>query len=159
MNETVMREGMEMAMPGSMVAFLRLCLLAGLYNGVALFAGILLRPLPHPPPANITSPFAFHAFSAFLGAVIFLPLLMLPYWLALAFAYSRNEWARVLLYVGAGLVALMTVGLAMRTESGFLAGLGALLPGVAALVCLGRADARMFLRETVPVFVVRQRRY
>ncbi len=122
MDETVMHEGMEMAMAGSMV-------------GVALFAGILMRPLPHPPPADITSPFAVHAFSAFLGAVIFLPLLMRLYWLALAFAYSRNEWARVLLYMGA------------------------LLPGVAALVCLGRADARMFLRETVPVFVVRRRRY
>jgi hypothetical protein len=152
-------DGAEAPMPGPVLAFLRLCLVAGLYNGLAIFAMVLLRPLPHPPPANVNFPFAFHVFVALLGAVMFMPILALPYWLALAFVYSRNEWARVLLYIGAGLMILMALALAARSGLGFLGMFGACLPGVAALICLEQRTARAFLRSTLPVFVVRAREY
>lgn len=159
MGDTIWREGGEIALPGSMLVFLRLCLVAGLYNGFAFFSLILLRPLPHPPPANVSSPFAFHVVVALLGAFMFLPVMMLPYWLALGFVYARNEWCRVLLYIGAGLIAMMTLAVSLRSGIGFLGLLGALLPGVAALVCLGQREARAFLHDTVPGFLARPPRY
>lgn len=153
------QDGAEVPMPEPVRAFLRLNLVAALYNGAGVFAGVLLRPLPHPPPASVVFPFAFHAFAALLGAAIFMPLLALPYWLGLVFVYSRNEWARVLLYIGAGLMILMALAMAARSATGFLGLFGACLPGVGALICLEQRSARAFLRSTLPVFVVRARQY
>jgi|GEM_PF-5313125 len=129
-------------MPATLLAFLRLCLVAGLYNDVAVFA--------------------YHVAVALIAAVMFLPFLTLPYWLALAFVYARNEWARAALYVGAFLVLLMVFGVELRF--GLLSAmslylLGACILGVAALVCLGLRPSREFLRVTVPVFVMIPPRY
>jgi hypothetical protein len=158
-DEIVFQDGAEVQMPEPVLGFLRLCLVAGLYNGLGIFALVLLKPLPHPPPANVLFPFAFHVFVALLGAVMFMPILALPYWLALGFIYSRNEWARVLLYIGAGLMILMTLALAARSGIAFLGMFGACLPGVGALICLEQRSARAFLHKTLPVFVVRARQY
>ncbi len=149
-------------MPATLLAFLRLCLVAGLYNDVAAFAFLLMRPLHHPPPANIASVFAYHVAVALIAAVMFLPCLTVPYWLALAFVYARNEWARAALYVGAFVVLLIVFGAELRfglfnAMSLYL--LGAYILGVAALVCLGLRPSREFLRVTVPAFVMIPPRY
>lgn len=153
------RDGAEVPVPESIQMFSRLCLVAGLYNVGSLFVFALLRPLPHPAPADVADPAVFHIVVALIAALIFLPMLMLPYWLALAFVYSRNQLTLVLLYIGAAVMILMALAMAVRSSTGFFTLLGACLPGVAALICLQQREARGFLRNTVPAFVVRRRGY
>jgi hypothetical protein len=154
----------EPVLPPAVLLFLRLCLVAGLFNDFLIFALVLLNP--HQSHAEIaalqsdpdTSVFALRLAGGFVLCAMMLPLVLLPYWLGLAVVYARNMWAQGVLYFGAGVYLLMSMGVGIKqglfsaATSGLLVETGL---GVAALVCLGRAPMRDWLRYSVPAFVPR----
>jgi hypothetical protein len=155
-------------LPPAVLLFLRLCLAAGLFNNVLLFGVVMLNPhqshaeftaLQQHPDTNI---FALRLCAGFILCAVMAPIVLLPYWLGLAVVYARNVWAQGLLYFGACMYLLMTMGIGIR-HGLFSPALSGLLVetalGVAALICLGRTDMREWLSATIPAFAPRTYRY
>lgn len=154
----------EPVLPPAILLFLRLCLVAGLFNDFLIFAVVLLDPRQsHAEMVALqsnpdTSVFAMRLGAGFLLCAMMLPLALFPYWLGLAVVYARSMLAQGLLYFGAGMYLLMSLGVGIKqglfsgATSGLLVETGL---GVAALICLGRTPMRDWLRYTVPAFVPR----
>jgi len=152
----------DQTLPPAILAFLRLCFVAALFNDFVIVAAAILHPHHMALQSPVENEFGLHVFGALIAGVILFPFFALPYWLALAFVYARNEWARGFLYLGAACFLLGTMGiivkegffsikaLCMQVETGL---------GVAALICLGLESARNWLSYTVPSFTAKTFHY
>jgi hypothetical protein len=141
------------ALPPTIVTFLELCLLAGL---VSDFAVVVAATLHHQQNSNGGQLIA-HAVAALILGAIFFPFVALPYWLALAFVYARNDWARGLLYFVAVVTAITALAAIGKSGPFSLQAMCMLIVAgleIAALVFLHKPPSRDWLRRTAPGFAL-----
>ena len=137
-------------LPAAITSFLQLSFVSSLLCDLILPADFMLQ---HARAGGAGA----HVLAVVILAAMLFPFALLPYWLGLAVIYARNEWAWRLLYVGAGGIVLALLVVIGTRGFFYLPGLclaGAAGTWIAALVHLGKLQAKSWLHTTMPGILV-----